>query len=443
MRAPGSRPGASTSSTSATALSRPKVREILGAGGGAPFVTLAGIRPQTETPRTLAASDILLSPHVPNPDGTPFFGSPTKLFEYMAMAKPIVASDLDQVGWVLKGWRPGETPPAAGAAGRASAAVLVDARQRGLARGRDPPRRRPAGRRARSARRRGAPPRARVLHLGPQRGGRARTPASRAVRRDLARAAALSLVVACLWCFVSGLTSREAWRVPIDYHGDSWMTLAFLKAAADRHITLVGALDVPELGAPHGAGWNGFLRQHKLQYVLVAPLARAIGLFPTANLLPLAAAVLAALSFYGVSRYFRTRPEWALAGATAFALSPYLFYRSLSHLTLTFYWPLPLAILVVSWAFGRSDLRLRSARFAAAMAIVVVTGLHNIYYAGLLAQFLALAALARARHEAAPGHRRWPRSRCCCCSWAPCSWTTPTSSSRPRAALRPTVWLGR
>ena len=104
----------------------PKVRETLGPGGGAPFVTLAGMRPQSETPRTLAASDILLSPHVPNPDGTPFFGSPTKLFEYMAMAKPIVASDLDQIGWVLKGWRPGEAPPAARAPGRTRAAVFVE-----------------------------------------------------------------------------------------------------------------------------------------------------------------------------------------------------------------------------------------------------------------------------------------------------------------------------
>jgi glycosyltransferase involved in cell wall biosynthesis len=103
----------------------PKVRSILGEGAGAPFVTLAGTRPQGETPRTLAASDFLLSPHVPNPDGTPFFGSPTKLFEYMAMAKPIVASELDQIGWVLKGWRPGEEPPAPGAGGRALAAVLV------------------------------------------------------------------------------------------------------------------------------------------------------------------------------------------------------------------------------------------------------------------------------------------------------------------------------
>ena len=104
----------------------PKVRSILGAEIGAPFVTLAGFQPQSQTPRTLAASDILLSPHVPNPDGTPFFGSPTKLFEYMAMAKPIVASDLDQIGWVLKGWRPGEPPPPAGDPRASQAALLVE-----------------------------------------------------------------------------------------------------------------------------------------------------------------------------------------------------------------------------------------------------------------------------------------------------------------------------
>jgi glycosyltransferase involved in cell wall biosynthesis len=101
----------------------PKVRATLGPALGAPFVTLAGLRPQADAPGILAASEILLSPHVPNADGSPFFGSPTKLFEYMAMAKLIVASDLDQIGWVLKGWRPGTPPPADGAS--SEAALLV------------------------------------------------------------------------------------------------------------------------------------------------------------------------------------------------------------------------------------------------------------------------------------------------------------------------------
>jgi glycosyltransferase involved in cell wall biosynthesis len=42
-----------------------------------------------------------VSPQVPNEDGLPFFGSPTKLFEYMAMEKAIVASDLAQLSRVL------------------------------------------------------------------------------------------------------------------------------------------------------------------------------------------------------------------------------------------------------------------------------------------------------------------------------------------------------
>lgn len=70
------------------------------------FVRFPGLRPQHEAPEVLAASDVLLSPHKPNADGSEFFGSPTKLIEYMAMARPIVASDLDQIGDIARGWRP-------------------------------------------------------------------------------------------------------------------------------------------------------------------------------------------------------------------------------------------------------------------------------------------------------------------------------------------------
>jgi len=215
------------------------------------------------------------------------------------------------------------------------------------------------------------------------------------VKRWAASAVLLAVLVAGLWCFTTGRTSLEAWRVPVDYSDDALFTLGTLRAAQDGHLLPVGPIEVPELGAPHVAGWNGFLRQHKPQYWLAGRLARAIGLFPAANLLVLLTTVLAALAFLAVSRYFRARPEWALAGACAFALSPFFFYRSLSHITLSNYWPIPLAILVVTWAFGRNGLAPGSRRFWVAAAITLVAGLHNLYYAALLAQFLGLACLSQ------------------------------------------------
>ncbi|MBI5049150.1 MAG: glycosyltransferase family 4 protein [Deltaproteobacteria bacterium] len=83
-------------------MTMPQVKENLAKYNVNDSCILTGRIPQEEGPAHLAACDILASPHVPNPDGTPFFGSPTKLFEYMAMGKGIVASDLDQIGEILK-----------------------------------------------------------------------------------------------------------------------------------------------------------------------------------------------------------------------------------------------------------------------------------------------------------------------------------------------------
>jgi glycosyltransferase involved in cell wall biosynthesis len=93
-------------------LKMPEVRQTL--DGLDDIATLTGLVPQDDAPLFLAASDVLVSPHVPNADGSPFFGSPTKLFEYMAAGKAIVASDLDQIGEVLRDdlavlVRPGDT----------------------------------------------------------------------------------------------------------------------------------------------------------------------------------------------------------------------------------------------------------------------------------------------------------------------------------------------
>jgi glycosyltransferase involved in cell wall biosynthesis len=68
-------------------------------------VRFTGMVPQEEGPEHLAAMDVLVAPHVGNPDGTRFFGSPTKLFEYMAMGRGLVASRLEQIAQVLEDGR--------------------------------------------------------------------------------------------------------------------------------------------------------------------------------------------------------------------------------------------------------------------------------------------------------------------------------------------------
>ena len=68
---------------------------------GAVNATFAGTVEHERVPMYLDACDILASPHVPSTDGSDFFGSPTKLFEYLAMEKGIVASRIGQVGDVI------------------------------------------------------------------------------------------------------------------------------------------------------------------------------------------------------------------------------------------------------------------------------------------------------------------------------------------------------
>jgi len=76
-------------------------KEKINQAGLSKSVTFCGLIEHSLIPQYLASMDILVSPHVPLANNTPFFGSPTKLFEYMSMGKGIVASNLGQIGEIL------------------------------------------------------------------------------------------------------------------------------------------------------------------------------------------------------------------------------------------------------------------------------------------------------------------------------------------------------
>lgn len=81
---------------------RTEVERVLSEASASDKVIFAGTIAHCRVPAILDACDVLASPHVPLADGSAFFGSPTKLFEYMAMGKGIVASRLGQIGDVLE-----------------------------------------------------------------------------------------------------------------------------------------------------------------------------------------------------------------------------------------------------------------------------------------------------------------------------------------------------
>jgi len=64
-------------------------------------VKFTGLLKPEDVPKFLNICEVLLSPHEDMANGATFFGSPTKIFEYMAMGKGIVASRVGQLGELL------------------------------------------------------------------------------------------------------------------------------------------------------------------------------------------------------------------------------------------------------------------------------------------------------------------------------------------------------
>lgn len=199
-------------------------------------------------------------------------------------------------------------------------------------------------------------------------------------------------LVPLLWCAAYNRWTQEAWQTPLSYLGDAMAEMAWAKILATGEMLPILTKYPASLGAPFVADWNDYPTMEEGIFLWWAPFVRAFGLFPGSNLVVLSAHLLAAGSFYFVCRSLQYHKAWSFVGALLFSMSYFAFARGLSHLVLTFYWHVPLGLLVAWWCISES-VAIGSKKFWFGVAVAVLHGVQNPYYSGLFVQFLGLATL--------------------------------------------------
>lgn len=220
-------------------------------------------------------------------------------------------------------------------------------------------------------------------------------------RNDIWCAILLAVFACLLWCAQFDRWTVQSWETPVTYLDDPvksdvfWM-LAYIESARDGHMSPFTDNSIPELGAPNKANWNDFPLVEKPMLMSVGLLARFIGVFAAANVALCFAQVLAAVSFYVAARWLRCSPPWAIAGAIIFAFSRYAYSHGIHHLTVEYFWQVPLGLVVCEWLARGEGITLGGRRLVAAVVIAVVTGVQHVYYTYLFVQLAFFGGLYQA-----------------------------------------------
>lgn len=197
---------------------------------------------------------------------------------------------------------------------------------------------------------------------------------------------------------------RRNWQLPLGFGGDGWLIFGTARAYMNGEIFPFFSKMVPTLNAPFVGNWNDYPITEDLIYALIGWLGKLIGLFAAGNVMLLLAHMLAGLTFWWVSRTLGARPLLAMAGALVYAFCNFIMSRGFGHLPLTWFWHVPLLILVTGWVYADDEVPGRSARFKAATGIALLCGVLNPYYTGMFLQFLGFGVLLHA------ARRQWSRA---------------------------------
>lgn len=208
----------------------------------------------------------------------------------------------------------------------------------------------------------------------------------------------LSVVLLCfsiyiIWVWVYNRVDKLSWETPLSYGGDTWLILGLAKAYMDGDIAPILMKSVEHLNAPFSANWNDWPVIEEWIFAMMGWLGKVVGLFTAANLMLMLAHILAGLGFWYVGRELKYRPAFVFAGAILFAFPHYIFSRGLPHLNLSYYWHIPLMLLVSWWAYSSIPTNNINRKWFLAIAIALISGVFSVYYTWMFVQFLGFAIL--------------------------------------------------
>ena len=227
-----------------------------------------------------------------------------------------------------------------------------------------------------------------------------RKPARRRVANYMG-AGVLVLVLAVIWCASYHRWTSASWSVPLLYETDALAAMAGSKLFARGEILPVLPKSPSSLGAPFHANWNDFPIAEEAVLAWTGMLMALFGVFTGANASVFTAHLLAGGAFYYVCRRLRYDLVISIALAVVFSFSRYAFSRSLLHLGLTYYWHIPLGLLVVWWCMAKTP-PLTRRKWALSIAVAVLHGIQHPYYAAMFVQLLGWAAVCQLMRRARP-----------------------------------------
>ena len=203
----------------------------------------------------------------------------------------------------------------------------------------------------------------------------------------------LSIIILVIWSICYHKLSIDSWQIPVHYSGDTLFNFSTAKAFMDGDIYPILSKSVAHLGAPFTANWNDYPLTEELIFAFMGWLGRFVGLMVASNIMLLMAHILAGLSFFFVSKQLKIRRQLIGAGSLLYAFTPYIFLRSFGHLTLSYYWHIPLFLLVTWWSSQTINQSFKDKKYLFSMAIAFLTGLLNPYYSWIFAQLMTFILL--------------------------------------------------